>query len=129
MTGGLSDDSEAKDEIFDLTKRTSKPLDLFMNVQRSDHHMIALGDTLFALGGQHHIDGSNVDTIEVFDVKSESWAVHPSRLMSRSTSGLAVTALPLSAVSCNQGCQCGVPSAARIVGGEDAEVISSQSQS
>ena len=129
VTGGLFDSAGARDELFDLTKRISKPLDLFMNVQRSDHRMIALGDTLFALGGQHHIDGSTVNTIEVYDVNSESWTVHPSRLMSSSTSGLAVTALPLSAVSCNQGCQCGISSAARIVGGEEAEVISSQSQS
>merc|ERR1719458_169074 len=85
--------------------------------------MIALGGTLFALGGQHHTDGSTVDTIEVYNASLESWAVHPSRLMSNSTSGLAVTALPLSAVSCNQGCQCGVGSAARIVGGEEAEAL------
>ena len=129
VTGGLSDDSEAKDEIFHLTKRTSKPLDLFMNVQRIDHRMIALGDTVFALGGQHHIDGSDVDTIEFFNVNSESWTVHPTRLKSVSMSGLAVTGLPISAVSCNQGCQCGVPSTSRIIGGEDAEVISPQSQS
>ena len=129
VTGGLFTNSESKDELFDLTKRISKPLDLFMNVQRSDHRMIALGDTLFAIGGQHHIEGSTVNTIEVYDVNSESWTVHPSRLMSSSTSGLAVTALPLSAVSCNQGCQCGISSAARIVGGEEAEVISPQSQS
>ena len=126
VTGGFFDDSGSKDELFDLTKRISRPLDLFMNVRRSDHRMIALGDTLFALGGQHHIDGSTVDTIEVYDVSSESWTTHPYRLMSSSTSGLAVTALPLSAVSCNVGCQCGVSSAARIVGGEDAKVISSQ---
>ena len=128
VTGGLFDSAGARDEIFDLTQRTSRPLDLMTN-QRSDHRMIALGGTLFALGGQHHTDGSTVDTIEVFNASSESWTVHPSRLMSSSTSGLAVTALPLSAVSCNQGCQCGISSAARIVGGEEAEVISSQSQS
>ena len=128
VTGGLFDSAGASDEIFDLTKRRSRPLDLMTN-QRSDHRMIALGGTLFALGGQHHTDGSTVDTIEVFSASSESWTVHPSRLMSSSTSGLAVTALPLSAVSCNQDCQCGISSAARIVGGEEAEVISSQSQS
>ena len=126
VTGGFFDDSGSKDELFDLTKRISRPLDLFMNVRRSDHRMIALGDTLFALGGQHHIDGSTVDTIEVYNATSESWTTHPYRLMSSSTSGLAVTALPLSAVSCNKGCQCGISSAARIVGGEDAKVISSQ---
>ena len=123
VTGGLSDNSDAKDEIFDLTQRSSRTLDSFMNIQRSDHRMVALGDSVFALGGQHHIDGSTVDTVEVYDVSSESWSTHPSRLKSTSTSGLAVTALPLSAVSCNQGCQCGVRSDARIIGGVEAEVI------
>ena len=124
VTGGMFDNANAKDEIFDLTTRISRPLGQYMNVQRSDHRMIALGETLFALGGQHHIDGTIVETIEVFNASSESWSTHPSRLMSNSTISLAVTALPLSAVSCNQGCQCGVRSPARIIGGQEAEVIS-----
>ena len=125
VTGGLSDNTDAKDEIFDLTERKSRSLDNFMSIQRSDHRMVTLGNSLFALGGQHHIDGSIVDTIEVYDASSESWSTYPSRLMSNSTIGLAVTALPISAVSCNQGCQCGVRSEARIIGGVEAEVIPS----
>ena len=128
VTGGLFDSSGAKDELFDLSQRSSRPLDLSMNVPRSVHRMIALGDTLFALGGKHHVDGTTVDTVEVFDPKSESWSLHASNLFSKSTDDLAVTELPISAVSCNQNCQCGVKSSARIVGGVEAEVISSQSR-
>ena len=74
------------------------------------------------------MDGTTVDTVEVFDPKSESWSLHASNLFSKSTDDLAVTELPGSAVSCNQNCQCGVKSSARIVGGVEAEVNSSQSR-
>ena len=124
VTGGLSDNNDAKDELFDLTRRSSRALDNFMNIQRSDHRMITLGDSVYAFGG--HTDGSTVDTVEVFDASSESWRTLSSRLKSNSTSGLAVAALPISAVSCNQGCQCGVGSDARIIGGIEAEVTSCQ---
>ena len=125
VTGGLFDNPSAKDELFDLSQRSSRPLDTSMNVQRSDHRMIALGDTLFALGGKHHIDGTTVGAVEVFDPKSESWSLHTPSLLSQSTDDLAVTQLPISAVSCSQGCQCGVRSSGRIIGGIEAEVISS----
>ena len=125
VTGGLFEDSSAKDELFDLSKRSSRTLDLSLNVQRTDHRMISLGDTLFALGGRHHIDGTTVGTVEVFNPNSESWSPHTSSLFSKSTDDLAVAELPLPAVSCNQGCQCGVKSGARIIGGVEAEVISS----
>ena len=125
VTGGLFDNPNAKDELFDLSQRSSRPLDTSMNVQRSDHRMIALGEALFALGGKHHIDGTTVGAVEVFDPKSESWSLHTPSLLSQSTDDLAVTELPISAVSCSQGCQCGVKSSGRIIGGIEAEVISS----
>ena len=123
VTGGVSDDGDFKDEIYDLNDRSSRTLDSFMNVRRTQHQMIALGTNVFALGGQHHIDGTSVDTIEKFDRDLESWVTHSSRLKSNVTSGLAVTALPLSAVSCNQDCKCGVNSKTRIIGGDEAEVM------
>ena len=91
--------------------------------------MVTLGQSVFALGGQRQpSDDSTLDVIEVFDPNSESWSLHTSSLLSKQTKNLAVSELPLSAVSCNQGCQCGVRSGSRIIGGVEAEVISSQSR-
>ena len=98
-------------------------LDHSMNVPRYNHQMVTLGQQVFVLGGQRQPNNdSTLDVIEVFDLNSESWSEHTSSLLSKSTDDLAVTELPISAVSCNQGCQCGVRSYARIVGGEEAEV-------
>ena len=124
VTGGIFDTSTEKDEIYDVTMRTSRTLDSTMNVPRMNHRMVTLGQSVFALGGQRQpSDDSTLDVIEVFDPKSESWSLHTSSLFSKSTDDLAVTELPMSAVSCNQGCQCGVRSSGRIIGGVEAEVI------
>ena len=133
VTGGTSDQDGygygygmGMDELFELdnSKGRSRLLHQPMNVPRMNHRMVTLGDSIFALGGQRNADDdSTLETIEKFNPDSESWTVHSTKLLSKSTNGLAVTELPLSAVSCNQGCKCGrVRSTAKIVGGEDAEV-------
>ena len=95
-----------------------------MKVRRMNHRMVTLGKKVFALGGQRHLnDDSTLDYVEVFNNKSESWSQHLPSLLSKTTNGLAVTELPLSAVSCNKGCKCGDKSGSRIVGGTEAEVI------
>ena len=125
VTGGTVDASTANDEIFDILTHSSRILDNSMNVPRYNHRMVTLGQKVFALGGQRQPnDDSTLDVIEVFDPNSESWSIHTSSLLSKSTDDLAVTELPIAAVSCNQGCQCGVRSGSRIVGGEEAEVFS-----
>ena len=103
---------------------SSRTIDNSMNVPRFQHQIVNIGQKVFAFGGQRHPDdNSRLDVIEVFDVHSETWNVHSSSLLSESTDGLAATELPRSAISCSQGCQCGVRSGARIVGGVDAQVI------
>ena len=124
VTGGILDESDVHDEIFDLLDRSSNRSDTDMNIPRSGHRMVTLGQDVFAFGGQNLIDGSEVNTTEVYNSSSKSWSTHPTHLMTNSTSGLAVTTLPLSAVSCNHGCSCGVKSSARIIGGVEAEVSS-----
>ena len=121
VTGGTLDSS--KDEIFDKTMDNSRMLDT-MNIPRHNHRLVTLGKKLFALGGQTDQDFSQTNVIEVFDPNSESWSLHTSSLLSNSTDDLAVTELPHFAVSCNKGCQCGVKSDARIIGGVEAEVVS-----
>ena len=119
VTGG----STHGDEIFDVTLRYSRIVANSMKVPRINHVLVALGQKVFALGGQREAnDYSTLDNIEVFDAGSESWSLHSSKLLSKSTDGLAVTELPSSAVSCIKDCQCGVKSGARIAGGAEAQV-------
>ena len=129
VTGGIFDTSTEKDEIYDVAMRTSRTLDSAMNVPRMNHRMVTLGQSVFALGGQRQpSDDSTLDAIEVFDSNSESWSLHTSSLLSKTTKDLAITELPISAVSCSEGCQCGGRSGSRIIGGVEAEVISTQSK-
>ena len=121
VTGGET--GAPKDEIFDVTQRSSRSLERTMNLPRFDHRLVNLGQSIFALGGQLQSgDGAPLNDIEVFDSESELWSLHPAKLLSTSTDGLAVTEMPSSSVSCNEGCECGVRSGARIVGGAEAQV-------
>ena len=126
VTGGLITGSNARDERFDLKHGTSRELEYLMIVPRFQHRMINLGGNLYALGGQQQSDGLVLNTVELFDTDSESWSTptHPtnSTLMSKATSGMAITALPLSAVACSQGCQCGAKLDTKIIGGAAAKV-------
>ena len=118
VTGGTT----ANDEIFDVTLRSSRRVDHSMVVPRKNHKMVNIGHKIFALGGHRLTNDASLAEVEVFDPNSESWILHTSTLLTQSTDSLAVTQLPISAVSCNQGCQCGVKAAGRIVGGEEAQV-------
>ena len=121
VTGGVLGSSTDKDEMFDLTERTSETMDS-MNIPRYNHQMVTLGQKVFAMGGVTQTQHT-VKDVEVFDAGSKSWSLHSSTLLSKSTDDLAVTELPSSSVSCNKDCECGVRSGARIVGGTDAQVI------
>ena len=123
ITGGYSHSNLATDEIFDPENGRSTRLGNTMEIPRLNHQMVNIGQKVFALGGQRQPDdNSRLDVIEVFDVISNTWSVHSSSLLSASTDGIAVTELPRSAVFCGQGCQCGVRSKTRIIGGELTEV-------
>ena len=95
---------------------------------RFGHSLVRLEQYVYVIGGKT-VDGLSSTTIERFDVKSGTWTKHPEALFSSSTAGLAVTTLPISAVGCDQGCQCGIASTKteRIVGGQEAEVPFSSS--
>ena len=93
-----------------------------MKSGRFDHQMIVLGHQVFAFGGRQTNDSSELNTVEIFNASTESWRLYPESLLSKATSGLALTPLPLSAVACNTGCKCGVQANARIIGGNNAEV-------
>ena len=112
-------------ELFKLDNAESVDLSNEMLEPRFKHQMIKLGEEVLALGGQtkneitKSIEKFNYDTESDFDaLRSGRWGVHLRSLRSRSTSNLAVTTLPESAVECNREvCQCGVPPRDRIIGG------------
>ena len=125
VTGGLGHSeigSPVIDEIFDLSAKTSRTLAHSMKSARYDHTMLVLGHKTFAFGGRQQNNSLELNTIEIFNASTESWTLHSERLLSKATSGMASTALPLSAVACNQGCKCGVKGHARIIGGDNVRV-------
>lgn len=112
-------------ELFILDNAESVDLSNEMLEPRFKHQMIKLGEEVLALGGRTEneitksIEKFNFNTDSDFDtLRSGRWEAHLRSLRSSSTSNLAVTALPESAVECNtEVCQCGVPPRERIIGG------------
>ena len=112
-------------ELFKLDNAESIDLSNEMQEPRFKHQMVKLGEEILALGGKTEngitksIEKFNFDTNDNFDAfRSGHWESYDRRLKSSSTSNLAVTALPDSAVECNtEVCQCGVSQRDRIVGG------------
>ena len=121
-------------ELFKLDNAESVDLSNEMLQPRFKHRMIKLGEEILALGGQTQngntksIENFNFDTDRDFDaLLSGHWEAHLRSLRSRSTSNLAVTALPESAVECNrEACQCGEPQRERIIGGTVVRTFNSR---
>ena len=86
--------------------------------------LVRLEESVFVLGG-NTVGGLSSSSIEKFDIATGTWTKFSDSLLSTSTTGLAVTTLPSSAVGCDQDCQCGVAlaKAERIIGGQQAEVF------
>ena len=112
-------------ELFVLDDAESRDLSNKMQKPRFKHQMIQLGEEFLCLGGQ--TKEGTTKSIEKFRFSKESsfadfeasWEEHSKSLSSDSTSSLAVTAIPESAVECNKEvCQCGQSRQDRIIGGE-----------
>ena len=110
-------------ELYDVNTGTSQDITDPLMTPRFGHSLVQLEQYVYVIGGETS-GGSSLSSIERFDVKTETWTKHPEALFSSSTAGLAVTTLPISAVGCDQGCQCGIASTKteRIIGGQEAEV-------
>ena len=140
ITGGRSNpgneedqiDIVAQDELFVIDDLESKKgIELTMKKPRFNHNLVQLGDAVFAMGG---LDGENkeIQTIEKLIFKEEGftpstlsptsapstptplsdlyWELYSKTLKSESTSRLATTSIPESAIECNresETCQCG----------------------
>ena len=125
VTGGLGPhEFGIPVEIFNVSLRISKKAEHSMKNRRCGHQMAVLGNRVFAFGGRQHSNNSDLNTIEMFNANTESWTLHPERLLSKATHGLALTTLPLSTVACNRACKCGDEANARIIGGTNAKVSS-----
>ena len=126
VSGGVSDTSKPgatliPDELYNIHTGETQVLENTMTQKRFDHSIIRLGESIFALGGQA-ADGSNNLPVERFATNTSTWTPHPQGLLSASTGGLAVTALPKSAVDCINECPCGVAArkGTRIVNGKES---------
>ena len=110
-------------ELYDVNTGTSQDITDPLMTPRFGHNLVRLEQYVYVLGGET-VGGSTSSSIERFDLTTGIWTRHPQALLSSTTAGLAVTTLPISAVGCDQGCQCGVASTKteRIVGGQEAEV-------
>ena len=110
-------------EIYDVNTGTSGDITDPMMTPRFSHSLVRLEQYVYVMGGDT-VGGLSLSSVERFDLTTGTWTKHPEALISSSTTGLAVTTIPISAVGCDQGCQCGIASTRteRIVGGQEAEV-------
>ena len=108
VSGGYSSQgnptgSQAPDELYNLTLSSESQV-LTSSLFRYQHHLVLLGTTVLALGGVDKT-GSELTSVKQFHPATNTWSEHPRDLLSSSTSGLAVTAFPRSAVNCVQECR------------------------
>ena len=121
ISGGLKNKNAVTDEIYSLDTNKSTSLQQRNSLKRHHHHLLALGSTIFAIGGK---SGRNaVRQIKWFDWTTETWKAHDQSLKSGDISDLAVSAFPRTAVDCHLGCNCGTTTNGRIIGGSEATVI------
>ena len=111
------------DELYDVETGTSELLATSMATPRYNHRLVALGFIIHAIGGST-LERFPVSTVERFDMANKSWSTVEKRILSESTSGLALTSVPKSLLDCHGDCKCGVGGATKIVGGGVAQVKS-----
>ena len=98
--------SLAPDELYDpnSTSGPSQVLPAANSLSRYQHRLVRLEKTVFALGGRDGT-GKELKSIKQFNAASSIWLDHSQDLLSNSTSGMAVTAFPRSAVDCVKECR------------------------
>ena len=97
--------SIAPDELYDFTATgPSQVLAVASSLSRYQHRLVRLEKTVFALGGRDWT-GKEVASVKQFDTATNTWLDHSQALLSNSTSGMAVTAIPRSAVDCVEECR------------------------
>ena len=124
ISGGTKGKVTVDDEVYNLTTNKSTVLNMTSSLGRHQHQLLRLEKTIFAFGGLLR-NGSQTSVVEWFDWMEMRWKQHEQSLLSENTTDLAVTAFPLSAVDCLDGCSCGQAGSlanARIVGGSEAQV-------
>ena len=96
--------SLAPDELYNTATGASQVLTVANSLSRYQHRLVRLEKTVFALGGRDGT-GKEVASIKQFDTATNTWLDHSQALLSNSTSGMAVTAFPRSAVDCVEECR------------------------
>ena len=90
------------DEIYHIETGQSVALD--GSLDRYQHQLILLTDTVFSLGGRG-AEGSPLSDVKKFDPVRRRWLPHDSGLLSGDSGQLAVTAFPQSGIDCVDGCR------------------------
>ena len=124
ISGGVKGKVTVGDEVYSLRTNKSRVLRKADSLGRHQHRLLRLEETIFAFGRLLR-NGSQTSVVEWFDWMEMRWKQHEQSLLSENTTDLAVTAFPLSAVDCLDGCSCGLAGSlpnARIVGGSEAQV-------
>ena len=94
------------DELYNptATGTATQVLTADNSLSRYEHRLVRLEKTVFALGGKDET-GQELTSIKKFDTATNTWLDHSQALLSNSTSGMAVTAIPRSAVDCVEECR------------------------
>ena len=112
------------DELYNIWSKESVLLAATSSINRYQHRLIRLQDTVFSVGGKNYL-GSPMTLIKRFNSNTNSWEDNGEHTISKHTGEVSVTAFPLAAVDCVAGCKCGVSrvnTASRITNGTEAKV-------
>ena len=138
ISGGIAEEvnsnvgnlSIARDELYTIgdiqTKdKNYKPqqtaLSQASSINRFQHRLIRLEDTVFAVAGASP-DRSRPSSIKTFNRLTESWDELPGHLLSNNTGDVAVTPFPRSSIDCILNCKCGISKVAS-VSDEDGRIF------
>ena len=84
ISGGKKGKYVMDDEIYSLWTNESIVLKTSKSLRRHQHHLLALGSTIYAFGGTKE-NGLPTDQVEKFDWETNSWVVHDHSLLSKDT--------------------------------------------
>ena len=123
LLGGL-----IPDEIYNWEDGSSTQLAEEKSLMRSQHRLVRIEDTIFALGGLTKEKKESTTVMkfkEGCDVNLDKgcWIEHEKNLFFKAVANLVITSFPQSAIDCGIKCQCGIEkSKKRIIGGVESEV-------
>ena len=130
VSGGKDSLSGAliQDEIYHWNDSFSTPIEAKKSLMRSQHQLVRIEETIFALGGLTEQNKGSTTVkkfergcVEKMDEYKDCWIKHENNLIFKDVANLVVTSFPQSAIDCGIECQCGIEkSRKRIIGGVES---------